>query len=151
MALTLKLDAIEDLPRTPASDVKKLGWRGVMKVIGRDGKVKKVYWKSRNVTRLNDTEIPTTTVENVRDKFRAKYGIEEEFPVLMTEYGNIAVSTAEDVVTAGLLALAYAYPLLAGAIAVAVLATAVWLLVLARRVLKRLFGRRPASEAAPPS
>jgi len=39
MALTLKLDAIEDLPRTPASDVKKLGWRGVMKVIGRDGKV----------------------------------------------------------------------------------------------------------------
>ena len=39
MALTLKLDALEDLPRTPASDVKKLGWRGVMKVIGRDGKV----------------------------------------------------------------------------------------------------------------
>lgn len=39
MALTLKLDAIEDLPRTPASDVKKLGWRGVMKVIGRKGKV----------------------------------------------------------------------------------------------------------------
>ncbi len=39
MALTLKLDAIEDLPRTPASDVKKLGWRGVMKAIGRQGKV----------------------------------------------------------------------------------------------------------------
>ncbi|MGO4220794.1 type II toxin-antitoxin system prevent-host-death family antitoxin [Lysobacter sp. TAF61] len=39
MALTLKLDAIEDLPRTPASDVKKLGWRGVMKAIGRKGKV----------------------------------------------------------------------------------------------------------------
>lgn len=34
-----KLDAIEDLPRTPASDVKKLGWRGVMKAIGRKGKV----------------------------------------------------------------------------------------------------------------
>jgi prevent-host-death family protein len=39
MALPLKLDAIEDLPRTPASDVKKLGWRGVMKAIGRSGKV----------------------------------------------------------------------------------------------------------------
>jgi len=64
-------------------------------VIGRDGKVKKVYWKTRNVTRLNETEIPTTTIENVRDKFRAKYGIEEEFPVLMTEYGNIAVSTVQ--------------------------------------------------------
>ncbi|MDR6935456.1 type II toxin-antitoxin system prevent-host-death family antitoxin [Luteibacter sp. 3190] len=39
MALTLKLDAIEDLPRTPASDVKKLGWRGVMRAIARKGKV----------------------------------------------------------------------------------------------------------------
>ena len=64
-------------------------------VIGRDGKVKKTYWKTRNVTRLNDTEIPTTTIESVRDKFRAKYGIEEEFPVLKTEFGNIAVSTVQ--------------------------------------------------------
>ncbi len=39
MALALKLDAIEDLPRTPAADVKKLGWRGVMKSVGRTGKV----------------------------------------------------------------------------------------------------------------
>jgi hypothetical protein len=31
MALSLKLDAIEDLPHTAASDVKKLGWRGVMR------------------------------------------------------------------------------------------------------------------------
>jgi predicted amidohydrolase len=63
-------------------------------VIGRDGKIKATYWKSRNVLRLGD-DIPTTTVENVRDKFRAKYGIEEEFPVLKTEYGNIAVSTVQ--------------------------------------------------------
>lgn len=34
-----KVDAIDDLPRTPASDVKKLGWRGVMKTIRRTGKV----------------------------------------------------------------------------------------------------------------
>jgi prevent-host-death family protein len=39
MTLILKLDAIKDLPRTPASDVKKLGWRGVMKTINRQGKV----------------------------------------------------------------------------------------------------------------
>ncbi|MGY0618008.1 type II toxin-antitoxin system prevent-host-death family antitoxin [Lysobacter sp. A378] len=30
---------IEDLPHTPASDVKKLGWRGVMKSVGRVGRV----------------------------------------------------------------------------------------------------------------
>jgi prevent-host-death family protein len=39
MAITLKLDAIEDLRCTPASEVKKLGWRGVMKAISRKGKV----------------------------------------------------------------------------------------------------------------
>ena len=39
MSLPIKLDAIELLPHTPASDVKKLGWRGVMKAIGRSGKV----------------------------------------------------------------------------------------------------------------
>lgn len=39
MALPLHLDALDDLPRTPASDVKKLGWRGVMKSLGRIGKV----------------------------------------------------------------------------------------------------------------
>ena len=39
MTQILKFDAIEDLPRTPASDVKKLGWRGVMKTIGRQGKL----------------------------------------------------------------------------------------------------------------
>jgi len=65
-------------------------------VIGRDGRVVKKYWKSRNVKRLTpDGEIPTTTVESVRDKYRARFGIEEEFPVLQTEYGNIAVSTVQ--------------------------------------------------------
>lgn len=65
-------------------------------VIGRDGQVAKTFWKSRNVKRLwPDTEIPTTTIEGVRDRFRARYGIEEEFPVLQTEFGNIAVSTVQ--------------------------------------------------------
>jgi predicted amidohydrolase len=64
-------------------------------VIGRDGTLRKVYWKSRNVIRLTADEIPTTTIESVRDRFRARYGIEEEFPVLQTEFGNIAVSTVQ--------------------------------------------------------
>lgn len=33
------LESLESLPRTPASDVKKLGWRGVMKTVTRSGKV----------------------------------------------------------------------------------------------------------------
>lgn len=37
--LALKLDPIDALPRTPASDVKKLGWRGVMKAVGRRGRM----------------------------------------------------------------------------------------------------------------
>jgi len=32
-------EPLEDLPRTPASDVKKLGWRGVMKTVARHGRV----------------------------------------------------------------------------------------------------------------
>lgn len=36
---TLALKPLESLPRTPASDMKKLGWRGVMKAIARSGKV----------------------------------------------------------------------------------------------------------------
>ena len=65
-------------------------------VIGRDGKLVKAFWKSRNIKRIYpDTEITTTTIEAVRDKYRALYGPEEEFPVLQTEYGNIAVSTVQ--------------------------------------------------------
>jgi len=65
-------------------------------VIGRDGEVAAEFWKTRNVKRLGSIgEIPTTTVENVRDRYRELYGIEAEFPVLQTEYGNIAVSTVQ--------------------------------------------------------
>ncbi len=59
-------------------------------------------------------------------------------------FSNIVVSTAEDIASAGLLALAYTHPAFAGGIAAVLLVLAVWLLVLARRVLKRLFGRSPA-------
>ena len=39
MALALTIDTMDLLPHTPASDVKKLGWRGLMKSVGRTGKV----------------------------------------------------------------------------------------------------------------
>jgi len=65
-------------------------------VIGRDGEIAEKYWKTRNVKRLwPDAEIPTTTIESVRDRYRARYGVEAEYPVLQTEYGNIAVSTVQ--------------------------------------------------------
>lgn len=35
----MSLEALTELPQTPASDLKKLGWRGVMRTVGRVGKV----------------------------------------------------------------------------------------------------------------
>ncbi|MCP5139099.1 MAG: hypothetical protein H6979_04525 [Chromatiales bacterium] len=65
-------------------------------VINRQGEVAQIFWKTRNATRYDPSgEVPTTTIENVRDKFRERYGIEAEYPVLQTEYGNIAVSTVQ--------------------------------------------------------
>lgn len=60
---------------------------------------------------------------------------------------NVVVSTAEDVVTGGLLYLAYAYPVAAGAVAVGLFLAMIWLLVLARRAFKRFF--RNEAPAAP--
>lgn len=54
---------------------------------------------------------------------------------------NVAVSSVEDVATAGLLWAAYEYPYAAGAIALVLLALTVWLLLLARRVVRRFFGQ----------
>lgn len=54
---------------------------------------------------------------------------------------NVAVSTAEDVATAGLLWAAYEYPYVAGAIALVLLALTLWLLLLARRMVRRFFGQ----------
>ncbi len=64
-------------------------------VINRQGEIAEKFWKTRNVKRLGGGEIPTTTIENVRTRYRAMYGIEAEFPVLKTEFGNIAVSTVQ--------------------------------------------------------
>lgn len=63
-------------------------------------------------------------------------------------FSNVAVSTGEDVVTAGLLYAAYQYPIAAAGIAAVLLALAVGLLLFVRTVIRRLLKR---SEAAPPS
>lgn len=57
---------------------------------------------------------------------------------------NIAVSSAEDVATVGLLYLAYQYPVAAGVVALVLLALVAWLLILTRRVLGRLVARMKA-------
>ena len=65
-------------------------------MIGRDGAIIKKFWKARNIKRIYpDREITTTTIEAVRDRYRALYGAQEEFPVVQTEFGNIAVSTVQ--------------------------------------------------------
>jgi len=56
-------------------------------------------------------------------------------------FSNIAVSTAEDVATGGLLALAIANPIAAALIAIILVALSLWLVFAARRALKRLLDR----------
>ena len=53
-------------------------------------------------------------------------------------FSNIAVSTGEDVATAGLLALAIANPIAAALIAAILVILSIWLVLAARRALKRL-------------
>jgi hypothetical protein len=65
-------------------------------------------------------------------------------------FSNVAVSTAEDVATGGMLYLVFAYPVAAGLIAVLLLGLAIWLLLAARRVIRQFFGQDkppPAPEA----
>jgi len=66
-------------------------------IIDRQGEIAKKVWKVRNIKRrfTPDKEIPTTTIESVYEKFVARYGADEVYPVLQTEFGNIAVSTVQ--------------------------------------------------------
>ena len=64
-------------------------------------------------------------------------------------FSNIAVSTAEDVATGGLLMLAISNPLAAALIAAILVVASIWLVVAARRALKRLIDRiNPPKRAA---
>lgn len=64
-------------------------------------------------------------------------------------FSNVAVSTAEDVATGGLLALAIANPIAAALIAAILVVASLWLVIAARRALRRLIDRvnppRPAA------
>lgn len=53
---------------------------------------------------------------------------------------NIAVSTAEDVATVGLLWFVYEYPWASAGVALVLLALTLWLLLMIRRVMRRIFG-----------
>ena len=55
-------------------------------------------------------------------------------------FSNLLVSTAEDVATGGLLALAIAYPIAAALIALILVLLSLWLVFAARRALRRLLG-----------
>ncbi|MCF2514471.1 DUF4126 domain-containing protein [Sphingomonas sp. G124] len=56
-------------------------------------------------------------------------------------FSNVIVSTAEDVATGGLLALAIANPIAAAIIAVGLVLLSLWLVISARRALRRLIDR----------
>ena len=56
---------------------------------------------------------------------------------------NVILSTAEDVVTGGLLALAFTNPIIAAAIAVVLLVLVIWGLLKAKRALKRFLSSEP--------
>jgi len=58
-------------------------------------------------------------------------------------FSNIAVSTAEDVATGGLLALAIANPIAALLIALILVLLSIWLVLSARRLLRRLLEPKP--------
>ena len=66
-------------------------------VIDRQGDIAAEFWKTRNIKRFSTDggDIPTTTVENVYDRYLDRYGEEQLIPVLRTEFGNIAVSTVQ--------------------------------------------------------
>ena len=62
---------------------------------------------------------------------------------------NIVLSTAEDVVTGGLLALAFTNPVIAGVIAVVLLGLVIWGLFKAKRALKRFLNPEPVADSPP--
>lgn len=81
----------------------------------------------------------------------AKAGTRAAVNVSPEPFSNIALSTGEDVASAGLLWAAYAWPTVAGVIALVLLAGAIGLLLLARKLARWLFGERPEAETPPPA
>ncbi len=65
MALSLTIDTIDELPQTPASALKKLGWRGVMRSVTQHGKVLVTNHNDPEAVILSTDEY-TAMVEAVR-------------------------------------------------------------------------------------
>ena len=65
-------------------------------------------------------------------------------------FSNIVVSTAEDVATGGLLALAIANPIAAALVALILVLLSLWLVIAARRALRGLVERLTPPRSAPP-
>ena len=64
-------------------------------------------------------------------------------------FSNLAVSSAQDVATGGLLALAIANPIAAALIALILVLLSLWLVLAARRALKRLLDRMAVQPKSP--
>lgn len=62
---------------------------------------------------------------------------------------NIAMSTAEDVATVGLLWFVYEYPWAAAGVAAALLALAIGLMLAVRNLVRKIFGKREPAPSAP--
>ena len=60
---------------------------------------------------------------------------------------NIAMSTAEDIATVGLLWFVYEYPWAAAGVAVVLLLITIGMVILLRRLIRKVFGKREKSEA----
>ena len=88
------------------------------------------------ITLRSRTEMEPTSNEFVAHAGKA--GARTLINVSPEPLTNVAVSTGEDVATAGLLTLAIVHPISAAIIAVALVLLSVWLVIAARRALKRL-------------
>ena len=65
-------------------------------VLGRDGEVLKAVWKPRNIKRF--LELPESygsTIESLHRRFLERHSPDDIFPVIKTEFGNIAVTSVQ--------------------------------------------------------
>jgi predicted amidohydrolase len=66
-------------------------------VMGPDGNIIDKHWKARNVKGLfgNETELFTTTIYDVLDRYVEMYGADAVVPITRTPIGNIATSSIQ--------------------------------------------------------
>ena len=65
-------------------------------ILGPDGQIIDVQWKARNIMgAFGNTELMTTTIFNVLDRYVEMYGWDRVIPVARTTIGNIAASSVQ--------------------------------------------------------